>query len=49
MDNKELLNAIAMLEKEKGIEREYMFQAIEAHLQLRTKEASEELKVQIWL
>ena len=44
MDNKELLNAIAMLEKEKGIEREYMFQAIESALAIAYKRSIRGIK-----
>ena len=44
MDNKELLNAIAMLEKEKGIEREYMFQAIENALAIAYKRSIRGIK-----
>ena len=44
MDNMELITAINMLEKEKGIDREYMMNAIETALAIAYKKSSLELK-----
>ncbi len=44
MDNMELITAVNMLEKEKGIDREYMMNAIETALAIAYKKSSLELK-----
>ena len=44
MDNHELLAALTMLEKEKGISREYMFEAIETALAIAYKKSSAGMK-----
>ena len=44
MDNHELLAALTMLEKEKGINREYMFEAIETALAIAYKKSSAGMK-----
>ena len=44
MDNQELIAAVNMLEKEKGIDREYMMSAIETALAIAYRKSSTELK-----
>ncbi len=44
MDTKELISALKMLEKEKGIDREYMFQAIESALVIAYKKSMTGMK-----
>ena len=44
MDNMELIAAVNMLEKEKGIDREYMMNAIETALAIAYRKSSPELK-----